>query len=979
MMIGSTISHYRILQKIGAGGMGEVYLAEDTKLERQVALKFLPAQFSADEEEKKRFIHEAKAASALDHPNICSVHEIGETPEGQLFIVMGYYEGKTLKEKIKAGPLPVNEAVAISIQIAEGLKKAHGKGIVHRDLKPANIMLTDEGTAKIVDFGLAKLKGLTRLTKSGTTLGTVAYMSPEQALGKEVDQRSDIWSLGVILYEMLTGKLPFPGEYDQAVLYAVINEEPEPVTGLRSGVPIEFDRILAKALAKDPEERYQHADELLADLRHENKSLEYAKAGKVRQDKAAPKPGRRTLFLAAAAVVVLAIFFFLFSPFKLRIGQRQSVQAAVNSLAIMYFENMQDPTDKSRIAQMITALLTTGLSDAPRNLQVVSSQRLYDILKLLGKGDLRVVDRSVASDVARKAGVRWMVTGKILKEEPNIALISEISDVDSGKIFTTQRVNGKAGEDLFALVDRLSPQVIQALTLPEQTKKGLAKPVADLTTHSQEAYRSYIEGLDFFYKAYLPEADRSFMKTLKYDPTFAMAYYWLGVREFYSYKSIESQKAKENITQALKHSARLTQKEKLYIKSLAAAIAGNIDQSILGLQKVLGENPNEKEACLLLSLINARYLRKFDKAIRYLQQALAIDPLYKFAYNLLAYYYSEIGDFEKSLMAVNQYTTMAPGEANPYDTRGDLYAWNGKIDQAINSYKKALEIKPDFTTPMMNLGTMYLFKKEYAKAEACFKELTISNDQSGPWHATGRHCLALLLAYKGKLKEAQIVLDKDIAADGLERFSWHEGVNKHISKANIHEEQGNLGLAIKEVESGLKKNEKDDAWARWLYRDHYALLLAKSGKMTEAEAIVQTLKKESEEDKRAVYTYWRAAGAIALAKNDLKSAQYDLEMGEADTFWGNYLLASTYLQLGLLDKAAAILEKAISRYDRARALNPILAVKVYYLLGLTYEKSGWKDKAIENFKEFLDIWKNADAGLPEVEDARQRLEKLKKL
>ncbi len=265
-MIGKAISHYRILEKIGAGGMGEVYLAEDTRLDRKVALKFLPAQFSADEEEKKRFIHEAKAASALDHPNICSVHEIGETPEGQLFIVMGYYEGKTLKEKIKAGPLPIPEAVEIAIQIAEGLKNAHGKSIVHRDLKPANIMLTEQGVAKIVDFGLAKLRGLTRLTKSGTTLGTVAYMSPEQALGKEVDQRSDIWSLGVILYEMLTGKLPFKGEYDQAMLYAVINEEPEPLSNLRSDIPDELRIIVGKALAKKPGQRYSQAEEMLADL-----------------------------------------------------------------------------------------------------------------------------------------------------------------------------------------------------------------------------------------------------------------------------------------------------------------------------------------------------------------------------------------------------------------------------------------------------------------------------------------------------------------------------------------------------------------------------------------------------------------------------------------------------------------------------------------------------------------------------------------
>jgi dienelactone hydrolase len=272
-MIGRQVSHYMITDKIGHGGMGEVFLAQDTKLGRKVALKFLPIQFSSDEEERKRFFHEAKAASALDHANICSVYEIGETPEGQLFIAMGYYTGQTLKEKMKAGPMPVNEALALTLQIAEGLQEAHRNGIVHRDLKPANIMVTEQGVAKIVDFGLAKLKGLTRLTKSGTTLGTVAYMSPEQALGKEVDQRTDIWSLGVILYEMLAGKLPFPGEYDQAMLYAVINEEPESVSKIRSDIPDELQRIVRRTLAKRPENRYQTADELLKELKQFHQSV----------------------------------------------------------------------------------------------------------------------------------------------------------------------------------------------------------------------------------------------------------------------------------------------------------------------------------------------------------------------------------------------------------------------------------------------------------------------------------------------------------------------------------------------------------------------------------------------------------------------------------------------------------------------------------------------------------------------------------
>ncbi len=291
--------------------MGEVFLAEDTKLERKVALKFLPIQFSADEEERKRFVHEAKAASALDHTNICSVYEVGETPEGQLFIAMGYYAGQTLKRKIKAGPLPITESLEIAIQVAEGLKKAHSQGIVHRDIKPANIMLTDDGTVKIVDFGLAKLKGLTRLTKSGTTLGTVAYMSPEQALGKEVDQRADIWSLGVILYEMLTEQLPFRGEYDQAVLYAVINEKPESITKIRSDIPDELRRIVRRALAKKPENRYQAANELLKELKQFHQSIVASEtvAFSLRRFLLRPKILIPTL-LIISVITAVAVWFF---------------------------------------------------------------------------------------------------------------------------------------------------------------------------------------------------------------------------------------------------------------------------------------------------------------------------------------------------------------------------------------------------------------------------------------------------------------------------------------------------------------------------------------------------------------------------------------------------------------------------------------------------------------------------------------------
>ena len=272
-MIGKTISHYKILEKLGEGGMGVVYKAEDTKLKRIVALKFLPPELTRDSEAKKRFIHEAQAASALQHTNICNIHDIDESPDGQIYIVMDCYEGETLKEKIQHGPLKIEEAVNITIQAAQGLEKAHKKGIIHRDIKPANIFITKDGNIKIMDFGLAKLIGQSRLTKTGSTLGTVAYMSPEQARGEKVDYKTDIWSLGVVLYEMITGQHPFRGDYDQAVLYSILNNDPEPPTSLRTGVPMDMERTIIKMMAKDKSCRYQHMDDLIVDLSHSKNNL----------------------------------------------------------------------------------------------------------------------------------------------------------------------------------------------------------------------------------------------------------------------------------------------------------------------------------------------------------------------------------------------------------------------------------------------------------------------------------------------------------------------------------------------------------------------------------------------------------------------------------------------------------------------------------------------------------------------------------
>ena len=276
-MIGQTISHYRITEKLGEGGMGVVYKAEDTKLERPVALKFLAAHAIDDPEHKARFIREAKAAARLDHQNICSVYEIDEA-DGQTFLAMAYLEGQTVKDTVAERPLKLDQALDIAVQTAQGLQAAHEKDIVHRDIKSANLMVTPQGTVKVMDFGLAQLADRSKLTETTTILGTPSYMSPEQAVGEKTDRRTDLWSLGVVLYEMIAGRLPFAGERQEAVLYGITNEEPEPVTALRAGLPMELEWIVGKALAKSRDERYQHAEDLLVDLRSLQKKLASGKS-----------------------------------------------------------------------------------------------------------------------------------------------------------------------------------------------------------------------------------------------------------------------------------------------------------------------------------------------------------------------------------------------------------------------------------------------------------------------------------------------------------------------------------------------------------------------------------------------------------------------------------------------------------------------------------------------------------------------------
>jgi eukaryotic-like serine/threonine-protein kinase len=543
-MIGKTISHYKIIDKIGEGGMGIVYKAHDTKLNRTVALKFLPSHIAPSDTERKRFIHEAQSASALDHPNICTIHEIDESPQGQLFIVMSYYEGETLKSKIEQGPLKVEEAVDIANQVAKGLAKAHTHGIVHRDIKPANIIITKDGVAKIVDFGLAKLGGGTLLTKTGTTIGTVAYMSPEQAQGEKVDHRTDIWSLGVILYEMITGRMPFRSEYAEALVYSILNEEPEPVTGIRSGVPMDLERVIQKCLNKITDERYQTARDLIADLHRIQRITSSQDSVDLRNRQRTPVDRVRKLLpwitgTAIALILIAAIVMRFFLPSEqLSVAERKM-------LVVLPFENLGLP-EHEYFADGITEEIISRLAGIS-GLGVIARSSAMQYKK---------TDKPI-KQIGEELGVGYILEGTIRWEtvpgaENRVRINPRLIDVADGTQMWSEPYEA-ALTGIFRLQANIAERVTNALDvvlLAEEKRKLEREP-----TSNQEAYDLYLRALEYHNRS-IDQRDLTFAvqvleRAVGLDSAFAHAYsllarshasmYW----QHYDRSSERAQKARE--------------------------------------------------------------------------------------------------------------------------------------------------------------------------------------------------------------------------------------------------------------------------------------------------------------------------------------------------------------------------------------------------------------------------------------------------
>ncbi|MBF8295747.1 MAG: Adenylate cyclase [Bacteroidetes bacterium] len=709
-MIGSTISHYRILEKLGEGGMGVVYKAHDTKLNRDVALKFLPPNLLVSEDDRHRFVHEAQASAALSHPNIATVFEIDES-EAKTFIALEFIEGQSLAQKIKSGPLKVDDALSIVIQTCEGLQAAHEKGIVHRDIKSQNIMVTTKGQLKILDFGLAKLRGATVLTKAGTTIGTMGYMSPEQLRGEAVDHRTDIWAVGVVLYEMIAGRRPFQGDYEDAVAYQVINQQPEPLTAIRTGVPMELERIVKKAMQKERANRYQHVVEIVTDLRSLKEEIETGlEKGAVTKTRL-PVKKRLYAYLLLGVLVLIVTAVMILTQFP-------PTKEKIESLAVLPLENIGQDPDQEYFADGVTEALITYLSkiSALRVISRTSAMQYKGVKKPLPQ-------------IARELNVDALIEGSVLREGTQVRI-------------TVRLIQGSTDEHLWAesyqrelrgvlvlqseMAQVIARQIGMRVSPEERARLTNARPV------NPKAQELYLKGR-FYWNMRTQDGIRKgteyFQQAIEEDPGYPLAY--AGIADCYALLGSPGLVA-------------LPPRE-AFPKATAAAMKALEGDSTLG------------EAHTSLAFVKLVYDWAWSDAQKGFHRAIELNPGYATAHHWFGLiYFVAMGQFDEALAEMKRAAELDPLSLVINTDVGRTLYFARQYDQAIEQLRKTLKMDPEFFRAHWNLGLVYEQKGMFEEAIAAFQRAkAFSSDNL---LATG--ALGHAYAISGRRDEALKVIEE---------------------------------------------------------------------------------------------------------------------------------------------------------------------------------------------------------------------------
>jgi len=998
---GSTFAdRYQIIEELGRGGMGRVYKVMDTKVKEKVALKLLKPEIASDKKTIERFSNELKFARKIRHKNVCQMFDLNEE-KGIHYITMEYVPGEDLRSMIRmSGQLSVGTAVNIAKQICEGLTEAHKIGVVHRDLKPQNIMIDRDGIARVMDFGIARSMKGKGITGAGVMVGTPEYMSPEQVEGKEVDERSDIYSLGVILYEMTTGKVPFEGDTPFTIGVKHKSEEPKDPKELNSHIPEDLSSLILKCMEKEKDNRYQGAGEVRAELELIEKGIPTTERKVPPRKPITSKEitvsfNLRKLFIPAivlvAAVVALIVIWQVLRP-----KEPAAAPKIENSIAVISFENQTGDEAYDYLQKAIPNLLITSLEQTG-GLYVMTWERMHDLLAQVGKKDVENVDWELGFKLCRMEGIETIVRGSFIKMGNMYATDVKVLDVESKKLLKSAGSRGEGPDSILKTqIDELSDEIFEWIAAAKPQIEPLEIPIADVTTASMEAYKYFMSGVENFQRFYYEDARKNLEKAVEIDPNFATAYFHLSS----AYDTLLNSDARDRaIEKAKSLSQKATDKERLFIESrYAQYIERDIGKAGNILKQITEKYPREKMAHYYLGIFFRR-AGNYKGAIENHLKVLELDPEFGESHNDLGYAFIALEDYEKAVGHFKEYMALNPGDANPHDSLAEAYLLMGRLDEAISHFKEAVKLKPEFEISYFKLGYIYALKEDTAEAMRWFDKY-IEMATSPGIRVFGYLFKGFYLHWLGRTEKAFIELHR---AEELAQETGSDAgkISLMLTKAVIHLDRGEFELARENNEGWVGMVEKIQPVLAPAYKARFHLLSGlidlKEEKLDSAKSQLAAVKKHfflspsqreritlslnilEAEIELAEGNFDKALAVLdetSLARSSPPALQYVVDVIGYNSPSLKDVLARAYQQKGDLDKAIAEYERLITFDPNTRArylVHPLY----HYRLAKLYEERGWKGKALDQYEKFLDLWKDADAGTAEVEDATKRLTALK--
>lgn len=783
-LIGRHISHYKIIEKIGQGSMGVVYKALDTKLKREVALKFLPPYLTMDEEANERFMHEAQAASTLDHQNICNIHDIEKTEYGQLYVVMAYYEGSVLRNKIDQESLNIDEILAVAIQVAEGLRIAHDNNIIHRDIKPSNIFITKDGTAKIIDFGLAKLIGHTKLTRIKMQVGTVTYMSPEQTRGEAIDKRTDIWSLGVILYEMLAGSPPFRGEYEQAIIYSILSEEPQSLRVCDRKIPDEIIGIIKRCLQKDRDKRYQNIADLENDLK---KCRQNRKSGKEFVKKA--RDVHSFLPVIVAGVILLTMIFIIFTTDNLFHFKRLPNKI---HLAILPPKLVGGESEDYILCEGLIETMTSKLGQL---------EDFQSALWIVPASEVRDRELKSANDARDIFGVNLAITISIQHIEDKFRLALNLIDTKSLRQLSSE-VLDVWEQNIYQLQDLCVDKLVKMLNVELKPKSRNLLYAGN--TGVSTAYESYLKGRGYLqHYDILENIDQAiyfFKHSIDNDSNYTLAYAGLGEAYWKKYEFTRDIKwvtfAKEHAARALEINPDLPEVQ--ITQGWINRGTGNYSGALQNFQKILAIYPKHLEAYQGLAK-TYESLGQFEDAELIYKKLIKLRSDSWMVYHDLGVFYYYQGKYENAAEQFEKIIKLAPNNNRAHNNLGACYFELKRWEDAHEIFSRSLSIRPSYRA-YNNLGTLYFYEGKYENAADMFENaLQIMDSDYRVWG----HLAACYFWISGKEDKALLIYKKAIAKAQEALTVYHQdpkilaNLAAYYATINKREEAQNILVRIK--------------------------------------------------------------------------------------------------------------------------------------------------------------------------------------